>query len=109
MPDASRVTETSDEVVDTLSPASATGGSKPKSPVRVNVILPKLNPSLFMATRKICFPPVNAISVTVLVAHSSQSSVVGKEIELLMLTPSNSKCMGPPPFGFFEAYLMAME
>ena len=109
MADPSSVTALLDKIADTLDPASATGGSKPKSPIRVNVILPKLNPSLFMATRKICFPPVNGIFVTVLVAHSSQSPVDGKEIELLMLTPSNSKCMGPPPFWFAEAYLMAME
>ena len=48
------MTEVLDKVVETFVPASATGGSKLKSPVRVKVILPKLNSPSSIAIRSIC-------------------------------------------------------
>ena len=35
--------------------------------------------------------------------------VVGKEMGLLMLSPSNSNCMGPPPLAFPDEYRSAIE
>ena len=56
-------------------PALAVGKSTVKSPVRAKVIFPKLNSPVEKAIFRICFPAINGISATVLVAQTVQTVV----------------------------------
>ena len=81
------------------------------SPVRVKVILPKLNSPLEKAIRRMCSPGVSWILGTVLVAQTSQEvvEVDGTVMADEILFPSSSNWNGPPPAAFPDAYLKAKE